>query len=70
VPLIFLCWVWRLLTEKGGMWYRVLKARYGEVGGGLEREGETRRCGGRCCVVSVMGLMREWGTGLRLILGG
>jgi len=31
-------WCWRLLTEKGGLWYRVLKARYGEVGGRI-REG-------------------------------
>ncbi|XP_024628914.1 uncharacterized protein [Medicago truncatula] len=31
-------WCWRLLTEKGGLWYRVLKSRYGEVGGRI-REG-------------------------------
>ena len=27
-------WCWRMLVDKEGLWYRVLKARYGEVGGG------------------------------------
>ncbi|MCI54863.1 cytochrome P450, partial [Trifolium medium] len=27
---------WRLLVDRGGMWYRVLAARYGEVAGRLE----------------------------------
>jgi len=26
-------WCWRMLVDKEGLWYRVLKARYGEVGG-------------------------------------
>ena len=26
-------WCWRLLVEKDGLWYQVLKARYGEQGG-------------------------------------
>lgn len=25
-------WCWRMLVDKEGLWYRVLKARYGEVG--------------------------------------
>ena len=27
-------WCWRMLVDKDGLWYRVLKARYGEEGGG------------------------------------
>ena len=40
-------WCWSMLVDKEGLWYRVLKARYGEVGGGLGREIEMLRCGGR-----------------------
>ena len=25
-------WCWRMLVDKDGLWYRVLKARYGEEG--------------------------------------
>ncbi|GAU17907.1 hypothetical protein TSUD_330330, partial [Trifolium subterraneum] len=28
-------WCWRMLVDRGGMWYRVLAARYGEVAGRL-----------------------------------
>lgn len=31
-------WCWCMLVDKEGLWYRVLKARYGEEGGRL-REG-------------------------------
>jgi len=27
-------WFWRMLVDKEGLWYGVLKARYGEEGGG------------------------------------
>ena len=27
-------WCWRMMVDKDGLWYRVLKPRYGEVGGG------------------------------------
>ena len=40
-------WCWRMLLEKDGLWYRVLKARYG---GGWRREGLTVRLGGGRCV--------------------
>jgi len=30
-------WCWRMLVYKDGLWYSVLKARYGEQGGGLRR---------------------------------
>jgi len=29
-------WCWRMLVDKEGLWYRVLKARYGEEGGRLK----------------------------------
>jgi hypothetical protein len=28
-------WCWRLLVDRGGLWYRVLVARYGEEAGRL-----------------------------------
>jgi len=34
-------WCWRMLTDKEGLWYRVLKARYGEVGGRLQEGGRN-----------------------------
>ena len=35
-------WCWRMLVEKEGLWYRVLKAQYGEEGGRLKDGGS--RC--------------------------
>jgi len=32
-------WCWRMLLDKGWLWYRVLKARYMEVGGRLQEGG-------------------------------
>ncbi|MCI84675.1 RNA-directed DNA polymerase (Reverse transcriptase), partial [Trifolium medium] len=32
-------WYWRLLVDRGGMWYRVLMARYGEEAGRLSGGG-------------------------------
>jgi len=32
-------WCWRLLGKKEELWYRVLKARYGEVGGCIKEGG-------------------------------
>jgi len=32
-------WCWRLLIDKEGLWYKVLKARYSEVGGRLQEGG-------------------------------
>jgi hypothetical protein len=32
-------WCWRMLTDKEGLWYRVLRARYGEEGGRLKEGG-------------------------------
>ena len=37
-----------MLVEKEGLWYQVLKARYGEEGGHLKEGGVTVLYGGRC----------------------
>jgi len=34
-------WCWRLLSDKEGLWYRVLKARYGEMGGRIQEGGRN-----------------------------
>jgi len=34
-------WCWRLLVDKAGLWYRVLKARYGEEGGRIQGGGRN-----------------------------
>jgi hypothetical protein len=34
-------WCWRMLVEKEGLWYRVLKARYGEDGGRVQDGGRN-----------------------------
>ena len=39
-------WCWRMLDDKEGLWYRVLKARYSEEGGRLRDGEETTRFGG------------------------
>jgi hypothetical protein len=33
-------WCWRILVDSGGLWYRVLAARYGEVTGRLAGGGQ------------------------------
>jgi len=48
-------WCWRMLTEREGLWYRVLKARYGEEGGRIRRGVDYRRHGGKWCVIYVKG---------------
>jgi len=32
-------WCWRMLIDREGLWYRVLKVRYGEEGGRLKEGG-------------------------------
>ena len=39
-------WCWRMLIDKGGLWYRFLKARYGEVDGRLADGGVGVQFGG------------------------
>jgi len=34
-------WCWRLLVDIGGLWYKVLVARYGEEAGRLEVGGQS-----------------------------
>jgi hypothetical protein len=38
-------WCWRLLVDEDGLWYRVLKARYGEVGGWIQQGGGETHIG-------------------------
>jgi len=63
-------WWWGMLVEREGLWYRVLKARYGEEGGCVKE-------GGRDCSVwwQMMQGIRDgvrlgWGVGLRIMFGG
>nr|ABE79576.2 RNA-directed DNA polymerase (Reverse transcriptase) [Medicago truncatula] len=59
-------WCWRMLVDKEGLWYRVLKARYGEEGGRLKEGVDLVRLGGRCFVISAGGGgERVWGIGLK-----
>jgi len=54
-------WCWRLLVDKERLWYRVLKARYGEEGGRLKEGGNhcslwwRRMCEVRCGAGSGVG---------------
>jgi len=59
-----------MLFDKEGLWYRVLKARYGEVGGGCKRVGGIPRLGGGCCLGCGRVLVRVSGGGLMITLGG
>lgn len=34
-------WCWRLLVEKDGLWYRILKDMYGEEGGRIQEGGQN-----------------------------
>lgn len=52
----------------GGLWYRVLKARYGEVEGRLTDGGRGVRFGGGHCAGSVM--VRVLVGGLMIMSGG
>ena len=40
-------WVWRMLEEKGSLWYNVLCAKYGEEGGVYVMVEEGIPCGGK-----------------------
>lgn len=52
-------WCWRMLVDRGGLWYRVLAARYGELGGRLEVGGRSVSCWWQevCRMVVVVGLV-------------
>ena len=34
-------WCWRLMVDKEGLWYHVLRARYSEVGGRIREGGRN-----------------------------
>ena len=40
-------WCWRMLIDKVGLWYLVLKSGYGEDGGRLQEEGRHVSSGWR-----------------------
>lgn len=44
---------WRMLVDKDGLWYKGIKARYKEEGGGSRRVGGWVQLGGRVWHVSV-----------------
>jgi len=52
-------WCWRMLLDKCGLWYRVHRARYGEVGGRFQEGGVLVPCGGARSQAFVV----EWGWG-------
>jgi len=67
-------WCWRMMVDKEGLWYRVLKARYGVCvcvcGGGL-REGDSHSSAWwRSLCGYVKGLVRELVGGLIVIFRG
>jgi len=58
-----------MLVDKEGLWYRVLKVRYGEEGGWLKERGIVR-CGEGCCRASVVVSGWGWVTGLMIMFVG
>jgi len=40
-------WVWRMLKERGSLWYNVLCAKYGEEGGSYVLVEEGFQCLGK-----------------------
>ena len=57
-------WCWRMLIDKEGLWYRVLKARYEELGGRLRERGRHDSLWWRSICRVRGGLVREWKVGL------
>jgi hypothetical protein len=66
-------WCWRMLVDKDGLWYRVLKARYGEVGGRLQEGGRhSSRWWRMICNVregSGLGVGRWFDDNIRRVIG-
>jgi len=52
-------WCWRMLVDKEGFWYQVLKARYGEEGGRLKKGGRDSSLWWRM-ISSVCGGVGMW----------
>jgi hypothetical protein len=67
-------WWWRMLGENDRLWYRVLKARYGEEGGRLKEGGQESSSWWRmmCGVRNGVGLgMGSWfEDNFRRVVGG
>jgi hypothetical protein len=63
-------WCWRLLVDRGGMWYRVLATRYGEVAGRLAVGGRSGSVWWRKVSRFRDGVSAEGGDGLGRVLSG
>jgi len=58
-------WCWQMLVDKEGVWYHVLKARYGEEGGRVREAGRHSSLRWRMLCKVRGGLEREEGTSLK-----
>jgi len=63
-------WCLRMLVDKEGLWYQVLKARYGEEGDRLKEGVGRAQFGGRCYLASVGVWVWRQGVGLRTMFIG
>ena len=63
-------WCWRMLVDREGLWYNVLVARYGELGGRLEVGGGVLLRGGGRYVGFVMGTVTQVEGGSVIVLDG
>lgn len=67
-------WCWRMLVDKYGLWYKVLKARYGEEGGRLKDGGRESSVWWRMMTGIRQGVglgVGDWfGDNVRRVVGG
>jgi len=63
-------WCWRMRVENRSLWYRVLSARYGEVGGTTVEEGRFSSVWSNNLINVKNGAGVGSGSGLMIMLGG
>jgi len=63
-------WFWNMHVDSGGLWYKVLAARCGQIGGGCRRVGEMVMHGRNMCGRSVQDMGWVWEDGLTIICKG